>query len=226
MGQAWAKVDTATRLLERSSSLHGPTGWINIPSANICDSGDLSAAIHRAEAKINLSLWGVIEGGLNFEADQLGARFEKYQNFSSWERLQTNVRAFAEETFRGQAKVKLLDQDWAGLGLAAGLEGQDRYLVVQHHFAGLSKVTMVAGWGTGRFANGFGGLSKAIMPGAEVMFEYDGDGFNAGVRMLLAKHLVFSLAIQNMNNIGEVNNLGEVIGQHLLFGITFVERIW
>lgn len=225
-GQARAKVDTATRLLERSSSLHGPTGWINIPSADVCGSGELSAAIHRAEAKANLSLWGVLEAGIEFEADKLGDRFEKYRNLSSWDRIAENVPAFAGETFRGQAKIKLLDQDWAGIGLAAGIEEQNLYVAAQRFFPGLSKVTLVAGWGTGRFAKGFGGLSKAIVPGAEFMFEYDGSGFNAGVRMLLARNLVFSLAIQDMNTIGEVKNLGEVIGEHLLFGITFVDKAW
>jgi len=225
-GHAWAKVDTATRLLERSSSLHGPTGWINIPTAAVSGSGELTAAIHRGEAKVNLSLLGILEGGIYFQADRLGTRFEEYRNLSSWDLVKENVPAFVEEAFRGQVKLKLADQDWAGLGLAAGLEEQDYYVVAQRYLPGLSKVTLVAGWGTGRFAKGFGGLSKAIVPGADFIFEYDGEGINAGVRMLLAHNLVLTLAIKDMNTIGEVRNLGEVIGNHLLFGITFVEKAW
>jgi hypothetical protein len=111
------------------------------------------------------------------------------------------------------------------VSVAGGIERQDAYGVVQHYFGGTSRFTVLAGWGQGRFSKGFGGLSKAIMPGAEIILEYDGTGMNAGARMLLAQNVIFNLAIQNMNTIGEVQNLGEVIGLHLLFGITYVERL-
>jgi hypothetical protein len=223
---AAAKVDSATRLLEKGCSLLGPTGWINLPTADVPASGDISAAIHRGEAKVNISLFGLLEGGIYFEADKLGMRFEKYRNLSSWELIKANVPAFLEEAFRGQAKLKLADQDWLGLGLAAGCEQENLYGVAERYFPELAKVTVVAGWGTGRFGKGFGGLSKAVAPGSEFILEYDGTGVNAGVRLLLARNLVFSLAILDLNSIGEVQNLGEVIGNHLLFGITFVERTW
>lgn len=224
--RAWAKPDTATRLLQRASSLHGPTGWINIPSADVSASGDITAGIHRGEAKINLSLLGFFEGGIYFEADRLGHRFEQYRNLSSWDLCRDNLPAFVKESFRGQAKLRVLDPDWFGVGLAAGLEEQNRYVVAERYFPELSRVTVVAGWGTGRFAKGFGGLSKAIIPGSEFVLEYDGEGVNAGVRMLLSRNLILCLAIKDMNTIGEVQNLGEVIGQHFLFGITFVEKAW
>ncbi len=223
---SWAKIDEATRFLERSTSLHGPTGWINIPSADVAGNGELTAGIHRGDAKLNVGLLGILEAGIFFEADQLGTRFNNYRDLSSWERIKTNLPAFARDAFLGQAKVKLLDQDWAGVSLAGGVEAENRYLVVERYFAGLSRVTVLAGWGTGRFANGFGGLSKNIMPGAEIQLEYDGLGMSAGFRMLLAENLILNLALQDLNTIGEVQNLGQVIGQHLLFGITYVDHLW
>jgi hypothetical protein len=222
---AWAKVDEATQLLERACSLQGSTGWINLPSADITAHNHVSASIHRGDAKVNFGLLDIVEGGIYFPADQLGTRSEPYRNLSSWERIQTQIPEFVKETFSGQAKLKALDQDWAGLSLAGGIERRDYYVVAQRYFGGVSKVTLLGGWGTGRFTNGFGGLSKTIMPGAEIIFEYDGTGMNAGVRMLLAQNVVFNLAIQNLNTIGEVQNLGEVIGLHLLFGITYVEKL-
>jgi hypothetical protein len=225
-GSAWAKIDEATRFLERAASLNGPTGWINLPDAAVPESGELAAGIHRGDAKLNLGLLGFLEAGVFFRADLLGTRFERYRDLSSWDRAKENLPAFFREAFVGQAKVKLLDQDWAGIGLAAGLEERNAYVVAQRYFSGLSRVTVLVGWGNGRFMNGFGGLSKSILPGAEVQLEYDGTGMNAGLRMLLARNLILNLALQNLNTVGEVKNLGEVIGEHLLFGITYVERLW
>jgi hypothetical protein len=223
---ARAKVDLATRLLEKNLSLHGSTGWVKVPNAGVAGSGEVCFGLRRAEASVNLSVFGLLEGGIHFEADRLGSRFEQYKNLSSWDRVRSNVPAFAAETFQGQAKLKLLDQDWAEVGLALGVEEQDPYVVAQRFFPNLSKVTVLAGWGRGRFAQGFGGLSKTITPGAEFMFEFDGRGVNAGLKMLLAHNLVLAIAIQDFNTIGEVRSLGEVIGTHFLFGITYVERAW
>jgi hypothetical protein len=222
---AWAKMDEATALLERACSLQGSTGWINVPSAGVPGYYDLSAAIHRGDAKINLGLWNIFEGGIYFPADKLGQNFDQYRDLSSWERVENQMPAFVKESFYGQGKVKVLDQDWAGISAAGGIEHQDVYGVVQRYVGGTSRFTVLAGWGNGRFTKGFGGISKAIMPGAEIILEYDGMGMNAGVRMLLAQNVIFNLAIQDMNSIGEVQNLGEVIGLHLLFGITYVERL-
>jgi len=223
---AQGKVDPAARLLEQSTSLEGPAGWLNIPAPVVTGSGVLTASIHRAIGSLNISFLGVLEGGVYFETDRLSANFERYRNLSSWERIENNVPAFFRDAFRGHAKIKFLDQDWAELGLAAGIEENSYYIVAQRYFPGLSKVTVLAGWGTGRFARGFGGLNKTIAPGAEFIFEFDGLGLNAGLRMLLAENLVLSLAIQQIDTIGEVQNLGEVIGEHLLFGITYTEKIW
>ncbi len=223
---AWAKVDVATRLLEKTLAYHGTTGWIQVPNAGIAGSGEVVFGLRQAEASASLSVFGLLEGGIHFEADQLGERFEQYKDLSSWERARENVPAFAAETFRGQAKLKLLDQDWAEVGLAIGIDEQDPYVVAQRFFPDLSKVTVLAGWGRGRFAQGFGGLSKTLMPGAEFMFEVDGHGVNAGLKMLLSRNLALAIAIRDLNTIGEVNSLGEVIGAHFLFGISYVERAW
>jgi hypothetical protein len=203
----------------------GPTGWINIPSASLADSGTLDAAIHRGQAKVNLGLFDVMEAGIYFEADQLGTRFEPYRDLSSTERIGKEIPAFIKEAFRGQAKLQLLDQDWGLVSLAGGVEDQNYYGVVQRYFQ-RSRVTLLAGWGTARFQKGFVGISKTIFSGAEVMFEYDGVGVNMGLRMLLAPNLILNLAGQNLNTVGEVKNLGEVIAQHFLFGITYVEKVW
>jgi|GEM_PF-4200351 len=226
LGTAWAKVDRATRYLERSVSLRGPTGWINIPSASIAESGKLSAGIHNGEAKLNIGLLDMLEGGVYFEADRLGARFEPYRDLSSMDRAKDHLSSFVKEAFTGQAKLKLLDQDWGFVSLAAGLEDKDYYVVAQRYFPNLSRVTLLAGWGNGRFEKGFVGLSKTIFSGAEIMFEHDGEGVNIGLRMLLAPNLIMNLAGKDLTTIGEVENLGEVIGQHLFFGITYVERVW
>lgn len=222
----WGKVDQATRYLEQSTSLVGPTGWINIPSAAVPNSGQLSAGIHLNKAKLNFGLWGVLEGGFFFDADRLGANFEPYRNLSNWDLAEENIPAFIRDAFRGQGKLKVLDQDWGGVGLAVGLEEQDAYVVAQRYFAGLSRVTVVAGWGEGRFSQGFAGLGKTLFPGAELLFEYDGRGINVGMRLLLAPNLILTYAGRNLDTIGEVQNLGQVISQHLSFGLTYVEQLW
>jgi hypothetical protein len=225
---AWAKgeVDQATRYLERSASLNGPVGWINIPSAAIPGNGEMSAGIHLSRAKINVGIFGLIETGLFFEADQLGKKFEPHQNLSTWELAEDNFTAFVRDAFRGHAKVKVLDQDWGLVGLAGGIEEQDYYVVIQRFMPELSRVTFLAGWGTGRFEKGFFGLAKSVFSGAEVMFEYDGIGINIGLRLLLAPNLIMSMAGSNLDTVGEVQNLGEVISDHLIFGITYVEPLW
>jgi hypothetical protein len=226
VGPAGAKVDVATRLLDKSLADHGVPGWIEIPDAGVANSGEVSLGLRRTEASMNLSLLGLLEGGIYFDAGLLAQSFETYQNLSSWDRVRANVPSFSADVFRGQAKLKLLDQDWAGLGLAAGIEEQDPYVVAEKYFVELSRVTVVAGWGRGRFNQGFGGFSKAIMPGAEVIFEFDGTGINTGLKMLLARNLVLAIAIQDVNTLGEIKSLGDVIGNHFLFGITYVERAW
>ncbi|MCD4813343.1 hypothetical protein K8S19_06590 [bacterium] len=226
VSQAWAKVDLATRYLERGTSLAGPTGWVNIPSASVPGSGNLSAGIHLNRAKINIGLFDFIEAGLFFNADELAAAFEPYRNLSRWDLVEKNVPAFLKDAFRGQAKLKLLDQDWAAIGLAVGVEEQDYYCTVQRFFTGLSNVTLLVGWGTGRFEKGYFGLGKTLFPGSEMIFEYDATGINIGIRMLLASNLVLSIAGRNLDTIGEVQNLGEVISDHLIFGITYVEKLW
>ncbi|MEW6516585.1 MAG: hypothetical protein AB1439_06770 [candidate division FCPU426 bacterium] len=223
---AWGKVDQATRYLERSASLTGPTGWINIPSASVPGSGQLSAGIHLNKAKVNFGLWEVLEGGFFFDADRLGEQFEPYRNLSRWDLAEKNVPGFIREAFRGQGKIKLIDQDWGGVSLAAGVEEQDGYVVMQRFFPGLSRVSMVAGWGEGRFSQGFAGLGKTLFPGAELLFEYDGRGINMGMRLLLAPNLIMTYAGRNLDTVGEVKNLGQVISQHLSFGITYVEQLW
>lgn len=225
-GPAWAKVDKATRLLEKTLAYHGTTGWIQVPNAGIAESGEMVVGLRQADASASLSVFGILEGGIHFQGDQLSERFEQYKNLSSWERTRNNVPAFAAETFRGQAKLKILDQDWAEVGLAIGIDEQDPYVVAQRYFPDLSRVTVLAGWGRGRFAQGFGGLSKSIMPGAEFMFEFDGRGVNTGLKMLLSRNLALAIAIRDINTIGEVSSLGEVIGAHFLFGISYVERVW
>ncbi|MCK5242513.1 hypothetical protein KAR34_08680 [bacterium] len=223
---AKGEVDQATRYLERSTSLNGPTGWINIPSAALPGNGELSAGIHLNRAKINIGLIGLVEAGLFFNADQLGEKFRPYQNLSTWNLIEKNLTAFIREAFRGHAKLKVLDQEWGVIGLSAGIEERDYYLVVQRFMPELSCVTFLAGWGTGRFEKGFFGLAKTMFSGAEVLFEYDGKGINLGLRLLLAPNLILSLAGRNLDTVGEVRNLGEVISDHLMFGITYVESIW
>ncbi|MBN1594290.1 hypothetical protein JW933_00040 [candidate division FCPU426 bacterium] len=223
---AWGKMDQATRYLECSTSLRGPTGWINIPSASLPGSGKLSAGIHLNYAKVNLGVWDIFEGGIYFEADQLGDRFKPYRNLSRWELVEKNIPAFMRDSFRGNAKLKLLDQDWAMISLAGGIEEQDYYIVAQRFMSELSRVTLLAGWGTGRFEKSFFGFSKTIFSGAEIIFEYDGQGINFGLRLLLAPNLILDLAGRNLDTVGEVQDLGEVISGHLLFGITYVERVW
>jgi hypothetical protein len=222
----WGKVDRATRYLELSTSLVGPTGWINIPSTSVPGSGQLSAGIHANKAKVNIGLFGVLEGGFFFDGSLLGQQFEPYRNLSSWQHVERNIPGFIRDAFRGQGKVKFLDQDWAGVSMAAGLEGEDAYVVVQRFSPDLSRVNIVAGWGEGRFSRGFGGLAKSLFPGAELMFEFDGYGVNLGMRLLLAPNLILTFAGRSLDTIGEVNNLGLVISKHLLFGITYVEQLW
>jgi hypothetical protein len=98
--------------------------------------------------------------------------------------------------------------------------------VVQRYFSTLGQIMAVAGYGNGRFNHGFGGISKTIFPGADFLVEYDGRGINFGGRILLAKHLVFLLAIQDARGITEVSSLGDIIGRHLLFGVSYRERLW
>ncbi len=46
------------------------------------------------------------------------------------------------------------------------------------------------------------------------------------MRLLLAPNLIVNLAGRGLDTVGEVQNLGEVISDHLMFGITYVERAW
>ncbi len=223
---AWGEIEKSTRYLNRSASLLGPTGWINIPSAEVAEAGHFNAALHRGEAKLNLGMLDIVEGGIYFRADLLGDQFRPYRNLSSWKHVEENIPAFLRDAFRGQGKIKILDQNWAGISLAGGIEGDNTYLVIQRYISGLSRMMLLAGWGTGRFEKGFGGLSKTLFPGAELIFEVDGIGINVGLRMLLASNLILDLAVQNINAIGEVQNLGKIIGDHFLFGVTYVEELW
>lgn len=225
-GNSFGQVDEATHYLEHSASLLGPTGWINIPAASVPDDGKMTAAIHRGYAKLNFGLWGILEAGVFFEADKLGKQFEPYRNLADWELVEENAPAFIKEAFKGHGKVRLIDQKWGFVSLAVGMERQDYYVVAQKHLAGLSKVTLMGGWGTGRFNKGFFGLSKTVFSGAELSFEFDGEGINVGYRLLLGPNLIMDLAGQQLNTIGEVQNLGEVISNHLVFGITYVETVW
>lgn len=223
---ARAHLDEGTYYLEQCSSLNGPTGWINIPSPSIADNGKITAGLDRGLAKCNLGLLNVMEVGLFFQADKLGKQFDHYKNLSTWEKKKKNLPAFTKEAFRGQAKIKILDQDWGLVNLAVGMEQQNYYIVAHRHFPGLSNVTLLAGWGQGRFEKGFFGLSKTVFSGADLIFEFDGQGFNVGYRLLLGPNLIMKLAGQDLNAIGEVQNLGQVISNHLVFGITYVERLW
>lgn len=225
-GPGFSLIDEGTQYLEQSVSLLGPTGWINIPSASVADHLKMAAGIHRGFAKLNFGLFGVVEAGFLFEADQLGKQFKAYQDLSTLEAVGKNAPAFIKDAFKGQGKLKLLDQEWAQVNLSVGLERQDYYVVAHRHIARLSNVTLLAGWGTGRFEKGFFGLSKTIFSGAELIFEYDGEGINVGYRLLLGPNLIMSLAGKELNNIGQVQNLGEVISNHLIFGITYVEKLW
>lgn len=225
-GPCLGKIDEGMKYLEQSVSFFGSTGWINIPSASVSDHLKLTAGIHRGFAKLNIGLFGLVEAGILFEADRLGKQFRPYQNLSSWEAIEKNGPAFIREAFKGQGKLKLLDQHWAMINLSLGREQQHNYVVVHRHLGGLSDTTLLAGWGEGRFEKGFFGISKMIFSGAEMIFEYDGDGFNVGYRLLLGPNLILSLAGKELDTIWQVQNLGEVISRHLIFGVTYVEQLW
>ena len=108
----WAKMDEASALLERGCSLQGSTGWINLPSASVPGQHDLSAAIHRGDAKINIGLLDIFEGGIYFPADKLGTRFDQYRNLSSWERVDAQVPEFIKNSFYGQYGA--VNRQWPG----------------------------------------------------------------------------------------------------------------
>ena len=223
---AWGNIDEPTRLLQPAASLKGSSGWMVVPTAAVVPSGFLAAAIHQAEAKVSLGVFDVFEGGFYFRTNEITDDFEKYRDLSDWEKVKRNVPDFLQDAFRSQAKLKVLDQSWGWINLAVGWQHDAAYAVVHRFFPELSRATLTFGWGQGRFERGFGGVSKTIMPGAEFAFEYDGEGLNTGLRMLLAKRLILTLGIRRLDTLGQVRSLGEVVGDHLVFGITYLEPLW
>lgn len=174
-----------------ASTITGPTGLFNIPSADVNAPSVIGASVHVSDnnvvAALNYSLMDFLEIGASSRSGKYGARFSAF------------------------VKGQIFRETANDPGLAAGFEDDSAFVVFSKTLAPLFRGHL--GMGTGRFNGLFGGVSYLVnpvvvtrpsslqMPRVMLIAEYDGRKPNVGTRLSFAQGLDINVALMNVSDV-------------------------
>ena len=204
-------------------SINGESGFISNPAAYVLPHMSFNVALHRFTFKSNIGLFDIVETGLSFY----------FSNTTDlWQILQGGGV---------NLKAKLLKEEDYFVSIAAGIEkmpfnwssAEERedfktYLVFSKKIddmnfsLGVKKSLIVEDldflvW------NFMADVSKVIGDMALVIFEYDTDQFNAGLKISLNYNISVEIFIVDLEQLGDSGDLGVFLEEHFIFGISYLQ---
>jgi hypothetical protein len=231
------------------------TGFIAVPAAQVLEGNALSGSIHRYQLKIGYGLWDLAEFGLSDDLNQdtsiqsildnlhLHGRlqFLKQDVESALAVLARKALALPESSFEqfdlsaGVENLGFEAPGW-GRGIAfhafqdpdpGGPGPQVYYLVAGRTVPYLPSMMATLGWAwAGGIRQGlFGNLSKILFPGMLAEAEYDGQGTNVGVRMLLSSQIKLDLALYHTQDVDFNQYFGRFLERNSVFGVSYTESV-
>jgi len=187
------------------ASYNGPTGLMNIPSGNALSVNEQAFSIHRYQLKYTYGFFSLFELGLKTDFDR-----------------STTIDVIAK-TISYNFKFKILTEENSFCNASAGFEGNNIYFSADKEFKWLGGLKLIAGTGSQRFNMFFFGISYPAHPVLDLMAEYDGGDYNAGVRLKLSTNVNFDLYLKGLRRIANYPYLNDIIDNTIIFGITYSE---
>ena len=212
-----------------ANTMHGGTGFIDVPSPEVIPAGLAGASIHRYQVKLDYGLWDRLELGLTANLDGYNLEADGVRN----------------QIFFG--RLRLLDSESYGIGLSVGADGvgledlgakrfgylpktslenlQRVYAVAGGVLPFYQSLMLTLGWASG-LGDGIPpsvifNLSKVVLPGLLAMAEYDGQGTNLGARFLLSARVKLDLSLYHTQDLSTVQPFAAALERNIFFGITY-----
>lgn len=209
----------ATHLVE-IPAMHGTAGYIKNPSGYTHNENTYSLGIHKFGFKANYGLFGIIDLGLFFDFSESSDILKVVQLGD------INV------------KVKIIDEETMFVTAAAGIErlpfsmgAPDNWSACRLYFAASKQIENFSfGIGIAQQLHGAIDLSSwdfladaAMIVNDTVLAvaEYDGRGFNAGVKISMNYNISVELLVVNIGGFEASARTGSILRDHFVFGITY-----
>ncbi len=201
--------------LQGRAQITGTSSLVTIPVADMPPDGSITFGGGFVDRRYSAYLSGRVDytplsvsvGFLPFL--EVGFRFSRPLNLDDRERLGDRMVS---------ARFRILTEGRRRPAIVVGahdfLTVEERnyfnalYVVASKHFEALIPVGLHAGYGTDlmkalahQFVGPFGGISLTIIRHGEVLFEYDADRINAGVRVDVLDRIRVLLALQGFDTV-------------------------
>ena len=185
----------------------GLTGMFNIPNAEVLSNNQQTVSLHKYQIKYTYGLFNILEAGVR-------TSIEKVTNFDQLGR-----------NFSFNFKICALTQKRNFIDLAGGGENADYFLCAGKTIRELGNLDLTIGTGNGRFNWFFAGVSVPVDSITRLGFEYDGNDYNTGVRLVLSKKITLDLYIKGIRKMSERPYLKDVINDYVVFGISYTDYL-
>jgi hypothetical protein len=196
-------------------SINGESGFIYNPSGYILENNMLSLGLHSYLFKANYGFYNLIEAGLKLN---IGTSSEILDIL---------------KTSSINLKAKLLDEEKYFVSLAAGIEEIPIafYNLFDDNpfrpYVAVSKkiydMNFTAGYMAKRGKGIFADASKVIDDTVLAIAEYDGEHYNAGVKISLNYNFNIEIFIKEIDQMNNIRELGEFLRDYFIFGITYIQ---
>jgi len=206
-----------------SASVNGAAGFINNPSAYFPGHMKLCLAIHRFSFKANIGLFDMAEAGLLLDFGsssdvveilkglKIGAKAGILREEVSFISVSAGIQNFPVYVFDG-----IEDTGFAAYIAASKKAGNANIT------AGIKK-DLSAGDYNFVVLRFIGDISLLIYDTVLAIVEYDGNDFNAGVRVSMNYNLNAEIFVVGINRFGGAAEMGVFLRDHFVFGISYVQ---
>jgi len=197
-------------------SVNGESGYIYDPSGYILGNNMISMGIHSYYFKVNYGFMNIVEAGLRVNlADS------------------SDILDILETTSLN-LKLKIIEEEKYFINLSAGLEEipifftQNKlndepfrpYIAASKKFYDMS---LNVGYMAKRKIGLFADVSKVINDTILAIGEFDGEHYNAGVKISLNYNFNIEIFMQNIDQMNTIKELGEFLKNYFIFGITYIQ---
>lgn len=198
----------------------GTSGYIENPSAYTLAENSYSLGIHKFKFKANYGLLGFIDIGVFFDFAESSDILNVVQKGGL------------------NAKVRLIDEDMMFITASAGIERFPFSMGAPENWEGC-RLYASASRKIGEFSVGLG-ISRPLHGAidisswellADIAFlvndtvltaiEYNGRGFNAGIKISMNYNITIELLVLSLEQIGKSAEEGSLLRDHFIFGITY-----
>lgn len=204
-------------------SVRGDSGYINNPAPYSIRHNMLGLGLHPFVFKFNYGLFDLVEAGINFDFGANKALVDILQNgFFNLKCTPIKEEDFFVTAAAGvrQVPIKIFgetkENDYTLYAVVAKK-------VEDFNFSlGLKKDL------SGKSADGgpvkvFADIGKVVNDTVLLAAEYDGTEINAGVKISLNYNINIDMFITKIGKLGETKELGDMLRNYFVFGITYIQ---